>query len=165
MDHSDNPTSSHPHSCETTSSACPGDRTSHIQRLLSLCHQSLLLMPLNYRLSYDSHDLECALRDEKTTTTSSLQLTVTLLWALWLNSLVPLHLPCLPTEGPTRKNQSALCFHLCRKPEQSRMPSSSERHSCLAMCKEDRDKWHGSCRSVIHGQFVTSVLIQCHLAP
>lgn len=39
-----------------------------------------------------------------------------------------------------QENQSPLCFRLCRKLQRSRMPSSGEWHSCLALCRESRDK-------------------------
>lgn len=48
--------------------------------------------------------------------------------------------PLFTNRRANQENQSALCFYLCRKLERSRMPSSRERHSCLAMCRENGDK-------------------------
>lgn len=42
--------------------------------------------------------------------------------------------PCLSTDGLDQENESALCFRLCTKLQPNRMPSSRERHSCLALC-------------------------------
>lgn len=67
--------------------------------------------------------------------------------------------PQFTNRKANQENQSVLCFHLCRKLEQSRMPSSRERYSCLAMGRENRDKWHSLWGSVHHVWLVTSVLI------
>lgn len=50
------------------------------------------------------------------------------------------HPPCLSTDGPDRENESALCFRLCTKLQPNRMPSSRERHSCLALCRRSSDE-------------------------
>lgn len=118
MDHSANPTATHPQLWN---------------RILSLLQETLthalwftlLRLPQRRRVG------PC----------SSLPCYRGLLWALRLNSPVCLNpLPCLSTDGPDWENESALCFRLCMKLQPDRMPSSREHHSCLGLCRRSSDK-------------------------
>lgn len=138
MDRSDSPTATHPHSCETTSFA-------HYEE----SHTSWLLLPrcpspytvcvcLIYRSCYDAHQYT-ALRDATTTTAVPAAHHDRPASPVLEFPRVP-RTPLFTNRRANQENQSALCFHLCRKLERSRMPSSRERHSCLAMCRENGDK-------------------------
>lgn len=92
MDHSDNPTATHPCSCETTSSASYELRTNEAS-----CSSGPTMIHLNTL--------------HRVTQTSPLTIMfLCVLWSLWLNSPACPDLPCLSTEGPTRKIKVLFAF-------------------------------------------------------
>lgn len=71
--------------------------------------QSVTLLHYSPKCScYDAHQHTAVIQQQQRQ--PSLQLAMTVLWALWLKSLVHLDLPCLPTEVPTRKIKVLFAF-------------------------------------------------------
>lgn len=121
-----------PRSCETASSARCDIRTSHISWLLS-----------RYLLIYWScYDSRCSMGRCSNNKHHLLLTTPVLRGPPVTGFPCVCRSPLFTNRRADQENQSALCFHLRRKPERSRMPSSREPHSCLAMCRESGDKWH-----------------------
>lgn len=110
-DRSDSPTATHPHSCETTSSArYEESHTSWL--LLPRCPSPycLFVSTTNHAMMHVSILRWEIQQQQQQQQQPSPQLAVTVLWALWLNCLVCLDLPCLPTVGPTRKIKVLFAF-------------------------------------------------------
>lgn len=122
--HSANPTATHPQLCNRMLGLLQGGTDTRF-----LCRWSC----------YDSHCC-VALRDTAPVPCSSLPCCrASCEPCAWIPPCV-LTPRCLSTDGPDQENESALCFHLCTKLQPNRMPSSTERHSCLVLCRKSSDK-------------------------
>lgn len=91
---------------------------------------------LSWRWCYDSHGC-AALRDATLLPAACCHVIGPLAGpAPWIPPCVSTPPLCLSTDGPDWENKSALCFRLRTKLQPNRMPSSRERHSCLASCRK-----------------------------